>query len=264
MDEIANKNIKITSSTVKNNGHQNNKTKSRGIHTSSVTHKNNLSLTHFTPLNFEAVTPNPFSTMDIETMKLNDKQIPVVISICLPDKHNKNFILNSSINIDQAIIDLWNNFFDYISHKFKGVIFVHNLGSFDGLYIYHYLSNYSKPNKVSTIIDDKNKFIQISLNNEIFWRDSFRIFPVSLNELCKNFGVDGKLSKYRPEFNDLSLFDNPMLLKEFLDYSTQDAIALHNALEQAQKLYINDYQVDITTIYSTSTLSLKIYRNKFL
>jgi len=59
--------------------------------------------------------------------------------------------------------------------NFNGVIFLFNLGSFDGLYFYKYLSNYTKTENVSTIIDEKNKFILISLNNQIFWKDSFRI-----------------------------------------------------------------------------------------
>jgi hypothetical protein len=109
----------------------------------------------------------------------------------------------------------------------------------------------------------KIKFIQISINNEIFWKYSFRIFPVSLNDLCTNFGVIGKLSKYDPRFNNLSLFDNHELLNKFKNYSMQDSIALYQALEHAQSIYMTDYQVDITTVYSTSTLSLKIYRRKF-
>lgn len=32
---------------------------------------------------------------------------------------------------------------------------------------------------------------------EIIFLDSFRIFPVSLNELCEVFGVEGKISKYK-------------------------------------------------------------------
>jgi len=57
------------------------------------------------------------------------------------------------------------------------------------------------PDKVSAIIDDKNKFIQISWNigvneNIINFKDSYRILPVSLAELCNIFGVVGKISKY--------------------------------------------------------------------
>jgi len=38
---------------------------------------------------------------------------------------------------------------------------------------------------------------------------------------------------------------------------------LYEALIIAQKIYITDYNVDITTVHSTSTLSLKIYRSNF-
>jgi len=52
--------------------------------------------------------------------------------------------------------------------------------------------------KVESIIVVKNKFIlikyTISGNNVvkvITWKDSYRIFPVSLNDLCKTFDVEG-------------------------------------------------------------------------
>jgi hypothetical protein len=41
-------------------------------------------------------------------------------------------------------------------------------------------------------------------------------------------------------------------------------MALLEALTSAQKIYIKDYNVDIATIWSTSTLSLKIFRQMFL
>ena len=43
-----------------------------------------------------------------------------------------------------------------------------------------------------------------------------------------------------------------------------ESIALFYALIEAQKLYIIIYNIDITTILSTSTLSLKIFRRNFL
>jgi hypothetical protein len=91
-----------------------------------------------------------------------------------------------------------------------------------------------------------------------------RIFNISLNELCETFNVEGKISKYNPEFNDLSLFDKPILLNKFKEYAIQDSISLYNALLKAQYIYFKEYSVDITTILSMSTLALKIFRIKFL
>jgi len=87
---------------------------------------------------------------------------------------------------------------------------------------------------------------------------------VSLDDLCKVFGVKGKLSKYDSRFNNLELFNNKELLSLFKDYSTQDSLALYQALIKAQEIYSKKHSVDITSILSTSTLSLKIFRQHFL
>jgi hypothetical protein len=47
-------------------------------------------------------------------------------------------------------------------------------------------------------------------------------------------------------------------------YAKQDSLALFLAIERAQDTYFSDHKVDITSIYSTSTLSMKIFRQKFL
>jgi hypothetical protein len=111
----------------------------------------------------------------------------------------------------RAVDNLWNRIFDYLNvHRLtKSIIFCHNLGSFDGYYIYKALFRYCNYNAINTIIDGDNKFIQITGNlasqltsvasldgdqnpNIYTWKDSMRIFNVSLKELCKVFGVEGK------------------------------------------------------------------------
>lgn len=75
-------------------------------------------------------------------------------------------------------------------------IFVHNLGKFDGIYLYGgLLKVVDNIKNINTIIDNKNNFISINYTykkegklNTITWKDSFRLFPVSLNQLCKTFG----------------------------------------------------------------------------
>ena len=77
------------------------------------------------------------------------------------------------------------------------------------------------------------------------------------------FGVDGKLTQYNPKFQDISLFNNPKLLNTFKKYSIQDASSLYHGLTSAQMFYWNKFKVDIETVYSTATLSLKIFRTNF-
>ncbi len=205
-------------------------------------------------------------------MDYKDKQIPIAISLAYDNSKTKLFLIDINLfKIDSkiALDTLWSNFFSFITlnSDYFETIFVHNLGSFDGLFLYKALSNYAKPQQVSTIIDDKNKFIQIIFNinkTKMVWKDSYRIFPVSLDNLCKVFNVPGKVSKYNPDFNNINLFEDYNLLEMFKQYSIQDSLALYQALDKAQSIYSKNYSVDITSILSTSTLSLKIFRQQFL
>jgi hypothetical protein len=89
-------------------------------------------------------------------------------------------------------------------------------------------------------------------NVNIVWKDSYRIFPVSLNELCKVFKVEGKLSKYDSKFNSLDLFNDQTMFSKFIEYSIQDSVSLYKALDRAQNIYSKTHSVDITYIFSTS------------
>ena len=94
--------------------------------------------------------------------------------------------------------------------------------------------------------------------------DSHRLFDMSLNELTKLFGVEGKSSEYNPMWNNLDFFDNLIEFDKFKSYSIQDSISLLNAMLSARKIYYQNYGVDITKTLSTPSLSLKIFRHLFL
>jgi hypothetical protein len=80
------------------------------------------------------------------------------------------------------------------------------------------------------------------------FKDSLRIFDVSLNNLCKNFNVEGKLHNYDPDYNKPSLFKNNDKLKKFINYGLQDSQSLLKALIKAQQIYIKEYGVDIASV----------------
>ena len=224
----------------------------------------------------------PIFTIDLETVCLDNVKSEVVIAIssCGVNNgvlENKIFLIDHNLllsDYELAVKGLWNNYFNYlksvletnITIKDKLVIFAHNLGNFDGYFIYKGLMSCYQPENVSSIMDDSNTFISISCNvfcELIEFKDSLRIFPMSLDELSQMFGVEGKLTAYNSKFNNLELFKNPNLLQEFVNYSLQDAKSLYEALFNAQNMYFNKFKVDIESVYSTATLSLKIYRSKF-
>lgn len=255
----------------------------RGFHTSAC---NNLGSNKFIkPLKSPyTLNLNNIVAMDIETIasKFDNTQIPIAISIAYKDlkkRHNSKFLLtdvNMLNNIETQEVAINNLFKDLIEVLItiqndlnsKMVIFTHNLGSFDGFFIFKYLSLILDNNQLNTIIDQHHKFISIEAEIKgitFIWKDSYRLFPVSLNSLCKNFGQLGKTSNYNPVFNTLDFFleKNRELFKEFKEYSIQDSVSLLKSLLSAQELYKLDYSVDITSIWSTSTLSLKIFRQMF-
>jgi hypothetical protein len=209
---------------------------------------------------------NPISAMDIETIDYNGIKIP--ISLTIARVLNGNQILSKIILIDYKILlldkelalnNLWNDCLNYIIKSSIEHIFVHNLGNFDGYFIYKALSEKMEPKFVNTIIDNQNKFITINMktqSNKVKWLDSYRILHVKLNDLCEVFGVEGKSYKYNPKFNSLDLFYEEVLLNEFKEYSVQDSVALLKALFKAQEIYLRDFNIDITSIVSTSSLSL--------
>ena len=258
IDNFKNKHIKITSDA---------RTISNKFNNQKRSYHNFIN-----PLKIKQLTPSQFATMDIETIELNGFQIPILISLTSP-KESKIFVIDNKIlttNSTKAVNDLWLKWGNYLENSnninFKN-IFIHNLGSFDGIFLFKALSNFYKPSQLDTIIDDKNKFIIIILKlngYNLTFKDSYRIFPISLNELCKVFNVDGKISSYNINYNNKNVFKYKYIFKDFINYSKQDSIALYNALLKAQKEFISLHNVDITSIVSISSLAMKIFRTKYL
>jgi len=226
----------------------------------------------------------PIFTMDLETVYLDSVKSEVVIAISSCGVNNsklesKLFVIDHLLLKSDKVLavkNLWKQYFNYLENLElnqsidKLTIFAHNLGDFDGYFLYKGLMNHYNPEHISSIIDEYSSFISIKLLSGINtglsfeWKDSLRIFPMSLDKLCKLFGVEGKLIPYNSKFNSISLFDSPRIWGLFKKYALQDAVALYEALFNAQLLYFNDFKVDIESIYSTATLALKIFRTKFL
>ena len=78
--------------------------------------------------------------------------------------------------------------------------------------------------------------------------------------------MQGKSSYYKEEFHSITLFNkgNEKLLAELITYSLQDSNCLYECIEKLQEIYLLNYNVDITSVLSTSALSMKIFRTNFL
>ena len=223
---------------------------------------------------------NRFSTLDLETVEYKGNQVPIAISLSMvsPDKstkehffiidHSKLVYLEGTVtqeSLDMVIDQMWIEFINFIKMNCKNqslkVLFVHNLGSFDGIFIFKYLTRLAKNASFETLIDGSNDFIKITVTlskgvYKINFIDSCRIFPIGLDKLCKTYGVEGKTQKYDiSKFNNFNLFKDLDLLTLFKEYSIQDSKALAEALLVAQSNIFLDYSIDITDCLSASNLA---------
>lgn len=217
-------------------------------------------------------------------MDFHGEQFPIAISLSYLGNNNdkvitKFFIINKLKLVDglpdktDLIIEIdlmWNNFFNFIKDNNSDAlktIFVHNLGGFDGVFIFKQLTKLQLPLPPTILMDDSNKYIRISMefskDLKVKWVDSYRIFPISLENLCETFGIKGKTQKYDIRFNSFELFNKPTLFKSFKYYAMQDSKCLINALVIAQIENYNKFKIDITSCLSASSLAMKIYRNMF-
>ena len=95
--------------------------------------------------------------------KLKRSKTPILITCSYIDKMNnfKSFysLINKKYvsNLDYAILDLWIRFFLIIEDNV--IIFTHNLGDFDGYFIYKAILNIyqNNPNSFETIIIEKKR-----------------------------------------------------------------------------------------------------------
>lgn len=172
------------------------------------------------PLKRKASTGKLFITIDIETVTCNGVQMPMAVS-CSSELEQNLFLLEvnpDALNLEKELgyseRNLWERVFSYLFYlsqfqKSKEItIFAHNLGGFDGIFLYKAALNQFRSEEVSTLIDPNNKFVSITVNpgtakNKLVFKDSYRILPVSLSELALIFGVPGKYGPYKPEYNTL-------------------------------------------------------------
>jgi hypothetical protein len=223
-------------------------------------------------------TLSKFCTYDIETiiMDKTNIHIPIAVSTYCKD-FEKLFLIDTKLlkeDSGKAVQQLFKDYLDFMKEQDKSyTIFAHNNGSYDGYFTYKNLINIVKDiEDLKCVVDDSNNFIKISYTFEnidedlrvLTWKDSLRIFPGKLDDICKQFDVKGKVSEYDPAFNNIKLFEDKELLEKFKEYSMQDSKALYDALINAQKLYFDKYGIDVCDIVSTASLSFKIFRKHFL
>lgn len=237
-----------------------------------------------------------FAVVDIECIQAPSRvgpkpsnkigQIPIAISAAWPGHRGMSHLTKSELFlIDYDRVEarglnlettgkIFKDYFNFVIKLAKDkniyIHFSHNL-SYDGYFILKYLHMFYPPKDIKLKIDKNQKFVSIELHTAapdshiIIWKDSLRLFPLSLADLTKVMGLPGKTEAYnKDEFGSLDLFKCKDTLNRFKDYSLNDSISLYRAILKAQEHYQIEYLIDICKLYSLPGLALKVFRMHFI
>ena len=226
-------------------------------------------------------------TMDIETMIIENKHIPYLISwydgtniksYYLPDYEN-----NVELMISKTIRDL-------CIRKYKNYkVYIHNFANFDLIFLLKYLA---KLGIVKPIIHN-GKFISIKFicnKYTIYFKDSYLITQSSIRKLGKAFNLDNHLQKgifpyifanpnnlnYIGKVPDIKYFDNLSLEEynnytqnfnnnwnfknEAINYCNLDCICLYNILLKFNFIIFNLFNLNFNKYPTIPSISLSNFR----
>lgn len=241
----------------------------KGLNNNNIQKKNYSTvykrISHITPLISKNTLKSKIAVFDIETISL-DQLYPYAIGLYY-FKNNKPiikiFYIDVNLPLNVASFKIITEFCNYIKENLNGyTIFAHNFGGFDGVFLLTKLYNIFGDYKI--IMDKFSKIISISIPKyRLNFRDSYRLLPLSLAQLCNVFDTKQKL-EFDHNSVTLDLINTNKFKKELIEYLTVDIESLYNIMIKAQQLLFNYFNIDLTTTYSSSHLSSKLFRTHYL
>jgi hypothetical protein len=240
---------------------------------------------------------NNIITLDLETISklVNNEEVLQVISCCIYDGVNKtSFYLSDYKSSDDLLINAINSLLIDKYNNYK--IYIHNLSSFDGIFLLRILAKLHNTKLIPIIKDDKMIALNLKFGkNKITFHDSMLLLPSSLDKLSKAFNVINKKSIFPikwllnnpnfslayigavPEikyFKDISLseYNNYVLerfniwnfRKELLYYNMVDCIALYEILIKFNELIYEKFGLNVFNYPTLPSLAFAIYRSSFM
>ena len=194
-------------------------------------------------------------TADFETVIKRNKHVLVAYSI-----YTNNLIISKYFNSDKIselqIAEMFINHLLKCAKNQNIIVYMHNLGSFDGVILLNALKQSIFLDKMNLVIRN-NSFYQIKIGNNIKIRDSYKLIPKSLDEISLNLIGKGKI---KVNFTDTQFANNKSLI---LRYCLNDSKLLFTILCKLNKTMISLYSTSITESMTMSSLTFKIFRKFF-
>jgi hypothetical protein len=237
-----------------------------------------------------------FMTIDIETVLIDNKQVPYLIC----GYSNGQYIHSFASDLTEEGVSKMFSYFIYqlLSPKFKNVqyIYAHNFSGFDGiLLLKHLLDHKAKP----LIFNNKLMSIKINVTDHnskkpvvrtIEFKDSFLLLPMGLRKLCDSFKVKTVKTNFPFNLSDINYsgefpsFDKwtgltqeqyeeiktehgnkPWSFRdEAIKYCKIDCLALFEVLTSFNKLVFSEFKVNVHPLLTLPALAMKIYKSQYM
>ena len=235
---------------------------------------------------------NVFVTMDIETINLDGKLIPYLIS-----GYNGKEYITSYATSDPAMRqqELFSMFMDqllspsFLSNK-SITVYAHNLSGFDGIFLLKHLLAFGKVEPLLFNGQLKSIKLRTIAGKTITFKDSYLLLPLSLRELCSAFGVPTSKGYFPFDLTDIFYFgvlpkinywgNIPLsaytqLINKFnrklwsfkeesIRYCQLDCKCLYEVLTKFNELIYNEFKVNIHKPLTLPALAMKIYKTNFM
>jgi len=223
---------------------------------------------------------------DFETTLFENQHYVTCISFMEPERSHHNFtlcvkpytenydLLGESNEIMKRFINLL--FMKKTKIKQETLVYFHNLGRFDGVFLLNYLqtnpdflSNVhitSRENVIYEIRVEKEfsrviKGKEIRLTKIIKFRDSYLLFPQSLNNMSKIFNVSGKY-----DFNDINVHITNYtdeVISKLGRYCINDVRILAECMQSYYNNILDNFKIDLYQSLTLPSLAFKVYRTLY-
>ena len=225
-----------------------------------------------------------FIVADLETVLEDDVQIPYAAGFLvvnpgddltnLPDYSIQTFFSEDHKQVlhtikdrsSKMLLEFYTKLEDCVkkNHGLKTIYF-HNLGRFDGIFIIRYFVDRGHKYTIKPLVRNNRIYeIKIYQGSRLLFcfKDSLVLLPGSLQQLgktlCPELGPKGSIP------HDLVSSDNLLFYSvDLIKYLRQDVLLLGGVMQKAQKIYSEQYNIDIEGLLTLAGLSLKIFRQNF-
>ncbi|KAF6139864.1 hypothetical protein GIB67_009711 [Kingdonia uniflora] len=145
------------------------------------------------------------------------------------------------------------------------IVYFHNFSRFDGILILKYYTSNGGIYTIKPLMRNMRIYELVVFRDNkkiLIFRDSLTFLPGSLAELatnlCPHLGVKGSIQ--HDKLRALMLQNQR---GQLLDYMRQDIRLLAGVVMVAQEIYWTEYNIDITSCLTLSSLAMKISRSRY-